>query len=48
MTSLCYFTMRLGKWLKDSLTYPSKLGTRLERKEINFYLNLASGFGVVG
>ena len=32
-----YFTTCLQKWLKDSITYPSKLGTRLERKEINFY-----------
>lgn len=32
------------KWLEDSLTYPSKL----VRKGINFYLNPALGFGVVG
>ena len=30
-TSFCYFTTWIRKWLKDSLTYPSKLGTRLER-----------------
>ena len=40
-----YFTTCIRKWLKDSLTCHSKLGTKLERKGDKFYFNFASGFG---
>jgi len=41
-----YFTTRLGKWLKDSLTYSSKLVTRLVRKGDKFLSQFCLWFRV--